>query len=225
MGAPPPSEFLAGIIFDMDGVLVDSEPFIAEAAIRMFRETYGVELRREQFAPYIGVGEARFISGVAAELGVTPVLPRDKDRTYAIYLESIRGRLKELPGATEFLRAVKKQGWRIAVATSADRIKLEGNLREIGLQTSIFNAIVTGEDVVKKKPDPEIFLLASSRLGLKPEKCLVIEDAPNGLRAGRAAGCLCLGVTSTFDAATLFEAGAQHVCADLASVPGAALVD
>jgi HAD superfamily hydrolase (TIGR01509 family) len=222
--APPPAPGeRAGIIFDMDGVLCDSEAYIAEAAIQMFRETYGVDLRRELFAPYVGVGEDRFLRGIAEEHGVTATLPRDKDRTYAIYLASIRGRLEALPGALEFVDAVKRAGWRIAVATSADRIKLDGNLREIGLPPERFDAIATAEDVRNKKPDPEIFVLAARRLALAPERCVVIEDAPNGLRAGRAAGCRCLGITSSFEAATLVEAGAEWTCANLGQVPADAL--
>ncbi len=220
---PPPGAAFDGIIFDMDGVLCDSEELIAEAAIRMFRETYGVELPRDRFAPYVGVGEGAFIQGVGRELGVTTTLPRDKDRTYAIYLELIPGRLVALPGAVAFVTAVKRAGWRIAVATSADRIKLEANLRVIGLPETMFDAVASGEDVTHKKPAPDLFLLAAERLGLAPARCLVIEDAPNGIRAGRAAGCRCLGVTSSFDDATLRAAGAEATCPDLAHVPLARL--
>ena len=169
-----PPATLSGIIFDMDGVLCDSEPFIAAAAIEMFRETYGLQVTRDGFAPFVGTGEDRFIAGVAELHGIRATLPRDKQRTYAIYLKLIRGKLRALPGAIEFARACRERGLKIAVATSADRIKLEGNLREIGLPAATFDAIITGEDVERKKPDPQIFLLASERLGLAPDCCLVI---------------------------------------------------
>ena len=210
---------IRGVIFDMDGVLVDSEPFICEAAMRMFEQTYGLIVKREDFIPFVGAGEDRFIGGVAEQYGVTLSMPRDKFRTYEIYLDIIRGKLKPLPGAVEFVRAVRSRGMRTAVATSADRVKMEGNLREIGLVVADFDAVVTGDDVARKKPDPEIFVLAAERIGLLPERCLVVEDAPNGVRAAKAAGCRCLGLTSSFTDATLREAGADHVATDLANVP------
>jgi HAD superfamily hydrolase (TIGR01509 family) len=210
---------IRGVIFDMDGVLVDSEPFICEAAMRMFEETYRQVVKREDFIPFVGAGEDRFIGGVAGKYGITLSMPRDKFRTYEIYLELIRGRLEPLPGAVEFVRAVQSRGMRTAVATSADRVKMEGNLREIGLAVADFDAVVTGDDVARKKPDPEIFLVAAGRIGLEPAHCLVVEDAPNGVRAAKAAGSPCLGLTSSFPESTLREAGADYVATDLAHVP------
>ena len=222
MSAPGPGP-IRGIIFDMDGVLVDSEPFICEAAMRMFEETYRQVVRREDFAPFVGAGEDRFIGGVAEKYGVTLSMPRDKFRTYEIYLDIIRGRLDPLPGAVDFIRAVKSHGLKTAVATSADRVKMEGNLREIRLAPGDFDAIVTGDDVAQKKPDPEIFLLAASRLNLPPAECLVVEDAPNGIAAAKAAGCRCLGLTTSFVEQTLRDAGADHVARDLSVIPEEAL--
>jgi HAD superfamily hydrolase (TIGR01509 family) len=213
--APP----LRGVIFDMDGVLVDSEPFICEAAMRMFETTYGQVVKREDFAPFVGAGEDRFIGGVAAKYGVTLSMPRDKFRTYEIYLDIIRGKLDPLPGAVAFVQLVKSRGLKSAVATSADRVKMEGNLREIKLSPADFDAIVTGDDVARKKPDPEIFLLAAARLNCPPAECLVIEDAPNGIAAAKAAGCRCLGLTSSFAEPTLHDAGADYVAANLSNVP------
>src|SRR5947208_13492046 len=100
---------LSGIIFDMDGVLCDSEPFIAAAAMEMFRQTYGQTVERADFAPFVGAGEDRFIGGVAEKYGITLTMPRDKLRTYTIYLELIRGQLQPLPGAVDFIRASRQR--------------------------------------------------------------------------------------------------------------------
>ena len=207
----------------MDGVLCDSEPFIKEAAARMFLEAHGITVFREDFTPFVGAGEDRFLGGVAEKYGVTLTMPRDKERTYAIYLEIIKGRLTPLPGAISFIAECRRRGLKLAVATSADRVKCDGNLAEIGLPASNFEVIVTGSDVVRKKPDPEVFLLAAKGLGLPTGECLVIEDAPNGLRAGKAAGSRCLGLTTSFNAETLRAAGADFVGTDLADVPAEAL--
>jgi HAD superfamily hydrolase (TIGR01509 family) len=210
---------LDGVIFDMDGVLCDSEPFIAAAAIQMFRQSYGLRATREDFAPFVGAGEDRFIGGVAEKYGVKLTMPRDKQRTYAIYLELIKGKLQPLPGAVTFIHDCRARGLKIAVATSADRVKLVGNLAQIGVPAETFDAVVTGDDVERKKPDPQIFQLAASRLKLDPRRCLVIEDAPNGLRAGKSAGSRCLGIMTTFDRETLLHAGADFLAPDLAQVP------
>lgn len=210
---------LRGVIFDMDGVLCDSEPFIAAAAIDMFRQTYGVAATRDDFAPFVGAGEDRFIGGVAEKYGVKLTMPRDKRRTYEIYLEHIKGKLHALPGAVQFIHDCRARGFNIAVATSADHVKLVGNLAQIGVPAETFDAVVTGDDVERKKPDPQIFLLAAFRLNIPPQQCLVIEDATNGIRAGRSAGSACLGITTTFDDATLRDAGAHWTAPDLAHVP------
>ena len=209
----------------MDGVLCDSEPFICEAAMRMFAETYGLRVRAEDFLPFVGAGEDRYLGGVAEKYGLTWNLQEDKQRTYQIYLEIIRGRLKPLAGAGEFIARCRRLGIRLAVATSADAVKMQGNLAEIGLPPETFDVCVNGLEVVRKKPDPEIFLLAIRRLELQPGECLIVEDAPNGIRAGKAAGATCLGLTTSFSAAELRAAGAHWTAADLAHVPPEALLD
>src|SRR5439155_6457342 len=128
------------------------------------------------FAPFVGTGEDRFIGGVAEKYDIPIVMPRDKEQTYTIYLDIIRGRLHPLPGAVEFVAACRRRGLKTALATSADAVKMRGNLHEIGIPASDFDAVVTGDDVQRKKPDPHIFLLAASRLDVPPQNCLVIED-------------------------------------------------
>jgi HAD superfamily hydrolase (TIGR01509 family) len=178
-----------------------------------------VTVQPDDFIPFVGAGEDRYIGGVAEKYGVNLSMPADKERTYAIYLDIIKGRLGPLPGAVQFIAASRARRLKLALATSADRVKMAGNLTEIGIRPAAFNAIVTGNDVQKKKPDPQVFLLAAKRLRLDPAKCLVVEDAPNGIRAGKAAGSNCLGITSSFTEKQLREAGADWIARDLAHVP------
>jgi beta-phosphoglucomutase len=210
-----------GVIFDMDGVLCDSEPFICEAACRMFVERHHATVSPEDFLPFVGAGEDRYIGGVAEKHGIVLDLPSDKARTYEIYLDIIRGRLGPLPGASEFIAACHDRGLKLAVATSADEVKMNGNLEQIGLPRLTFDACVTGSDIQRKKPHPDIFLRAAVMLHLPPEECLVVEDAPNGIQAARAAGSKCLGLTTSFDRAALVQAGANWTAPDLAHVPEA----
>jgi len=207
---------LKGIIFDMDGVLVDSEPFICEAAMRMFAER-GVTVSAEDFIPFVGAGEDRYIGGVAEKHGIALDIDRDKARTYAIYAEIVRGRLEPLDGVHEFIAKARARGMKLALASSADRVKIEVNLREIGLPPETFDAVVSGLDVVNKKPDPEIFLTAGQMLGLSPDECLVVEDAVNGVAAAKTAGMRCLGLTTSFSAEEL--SAADWIAGTLADAP------
>ncbi len=186
-----------GVIFDMDGVLVDSEPFICKAGCMMYAEL-GLKVKPEDFMPFVGMGENRYLGGVAEKYNFPIDIDKIKKRTYDIYLEIIRGALRPLPGVHEFIGHCRKLGKKIAVASSADRRKVEGNLREIGLEWESFDTVVVGEDVIHKKPDPEIFLLAAKRLNLLPAECLVVEDAVSGVAAAKAAGSKCLALTTSF---------------------------
>jgi beta-phosphoglucomutase len=207
---------IRGILFDMDGVLVDSEEFICEAAIQMFAEL-GLSVKPEDFIPFVGSGENRYLGGVAEKYGFSIDIDVAKVRAYTIYDEKVKGRLETLNGVRSFVTMCRQKGIKMAVASSADRMKVNINLREMGFPEGTFNAVVCGSDVVHKKPDPEIFITAAARLGLSPSDCLVIEDAINGIKAGKAAGCKCLALTTSFEASQLSEA--DWICRDLSDVP------
>jgi HAD superfamily hydrolase (TIGR01509 family) len=211
---------IRGILFDMDGVLVDSEPFICKSAVLMFGEL-GLKVSPEDFIPFVGMGENRYIGGVAEKYGLKIDIKKVKARTYVIYKTIIKGKLTALPGVREFIGKGRKKGLKLAVATSADHVKMEANLNEINLLPDLFNATVNGLEVEHKKPHPDIYLKASEKLGLKPEECLVVEDAPSGIKAAVAAGCKCLAVTSSFPKNKLAEA--DWICDSLLSVPEEAL--
>ncbi len=211
---------LKGVIFDMDGVLVDSEPFICDAAIKMFAE-HGLTVQPEDFLTFVGAGEDRYIGGVAEKYGYPLVLSRDKARTYEIYGEIVQGKLEPLREVGEFITKCREKGLKLAVASSADMVKIRINLREIGVPFETFDAVLSGDDVTHKKPDPEIFLKAAQELGIAPEESLVVEDAINGVAAAKSAGAKCLGITSSFTVDDL-RAADWHA-PDLADVPEAAI--
>ena len=206
---------IKGVIFDMDGVLVDSEPFICKAACMMFAER-GVQVQPEDFEPFVGMGENRYIGGVAEKYGHEVDITQVKKRTYDIYLEIIKGALEPLSGVFDFIAQCKARGLKQAVASSADLRKVEGNLTEIGLPLDSFDAVLTGDDVENKKPAPDIFLLAAERIGLDAADCLVVEDAVSGVEAAKAAGALCLGIMSSFNEEQL--KGADYFARDLSDV-------
>ena len=132
-------------------------------------------------------------------------------------LQQLGEGLRPLPGIMEFLNSLSHAGMRMALATSAGRRRTSGTLDELGL-THYFEAVVTGDDVGKGKPDPAIYRLAAERLAETPESLLVVEDAVSGVKSARAAGMRCLGVASDQRAEALRDAGADPVIADFRSL-------
>jgi beta-phosphoglucomutase len=207
---------IKGVLFDMDGVLVDSEEYICKAAIKMFEEL-GIQATPADFKPFVGMGENRYIGGVAELYNLPVDIEKVKARTYEIYKNIAGDKLAPLPGAHEFIARCRKKGFKLALATSADQVKMEINLNGIGLTAGTFDSIITGNDVVNKKPSPEIYLKAAESIGLKPEQCLVVEDAVSGIKSGKSAGCRCLAVTTSFSRSDLIEA--DWICRSLPEVP------
>jgi HAD superfamily hydrolase (TIGR01509 family) len=207
---------IQAVLFDMDGVLVDTEREICLAAIRMFREL-GISVYPDDFLPFVGAGENRYIGGVAEKYGIPLDIIRAKKRTYDIYSEIVHGKLKPLRGVPEFIDRCRKANIKMAIATSADMVKMEVNLREIGLPVETFDATVNGLQVVNKKPAPDIYLMAAQLLDVPPERCLVVEDAVNGVEAAKAAGMFCMALTTSFDAQQLRQA--DVICKDLSEAP------
>ena len=205
MLTPMPSAQIQAVIFDMDGVLTDSEPLINEAAVAMFRER-GIPAQPEDFLPFVGTGEDRYLGGVAAKYQEAIDLAAAKKRTYELYLDLVPTRLRAFPGAVELVHLCQQAGLKVALASSADRIKIEANLRQINLPPASWDTIVSAEDVVQKKPAPDLFLAAARKLRLPPTFCVVLEDAVNGIQAAKAAGMLCVAVAQTFPAEQLQQA-------------------
>jgi beta-phosphoglucomutase len=196
---------IEAVLFDMDGVLVDSEAYICQAGMAMFAEK-GYPVLAEDFLPFTGMGENRYLGGVAEKHKIPFDLEKDKARTYEIYAELVRGKLSALDGVHDFIGKCKNRGLKMAVASSADPVKVNINLEEIGLERKMFQAVVTGLDIEHKKPAPDIFLKAAKLMGADPECCLVVEDAISGVAAGKAAGARVLALTTSFSPGELSDA-------------------
>ena len=205
---------IEAILFDMDGVLVDSEAYICQAGINMFAEK-GYPVSAEDFLPFTGMGENRYLGGVAEKHRIPFELEKDKARTYEIYADLVKGKLSPLDGVHDFIGKCRNLGLKIAVASSADPVKVNINLEEIGLKRELFQAVVTGLDIEHKKPAPDIFLKAAKLMGADPQRCLVVEDAISGVAAGKAAGARVLALTTAFTPIDL--SGADWITETLAT--------
>ncbi|MDA3799592.1 MAG: HAD-IA family hydrolase [Kiritimatiellae bacterium] len=204
------------ILFDMDGVLTDTEPVILEAAIRGLK-TYGVNAKPEDFIPFVGRGEDLYIGGVAEKHGKA-YIPEMKKHVYDVYLEILPSMIEKIPGVKELLEQLHDANIKMAVATSADYIKMKANLEAIEVPLSWFDAIITGENVTNKKPDPEIYLKAAKAINVDPADCIVIEDAIHGVEAAKSAGCKCIAVASSFPKEELEAAGADITLDNFAQI-------
>ena len=209
-----------GILFDMDGVLMDSEPVITAAACEALNR-YGIPAKLEDFKPLHRHGReslywrrCRKVRPFAFELPM-------KALCYEIYGELVDRELGIYPGTKPMLEAFKAQGRVMALASSADLIKVRHNLRVAEIPFSTFAAVLTGDDVARKKPFPDIYLMAAEKAGVKPDDCVVAEDAVSGVQAAKAAGAYAIGVTTSFDEAALREAGADAVIHDISELPAA----
>ena len=198
------------VIFDMDGVLVNSEPVIEAADIQGLKE-YGVEAKPEDFKPFIGAGEDRYIGGVAEKYGVE-YKKEMKDRVYEIYLDIVSDKIKVFDGTKETLNKLNKADYNLALASSADRIKIDANLREAGFSPSLFEVIISGEEVSNKKPSPDIYKKTANKMKVLPEKCVVIEDSINGVKSAKAAGMKCIALTTSFSKEKLKKANPDFIC-------------
>lgn len=211
----PQEKKLKAVLFDMDGVLLDSEEYICRAGMMMFKEK-GYEVSPEDFLEFTGMGENRYLGGVAEKNGIPFELEKDKARTYEIYGEIVKGKLEAFKGVQDFIEKCRSRGLKLAVASSADPPKVNINLKEIGIPASTFGTVVTGLDIEHKKPAPDIFLKAAANLGVDASDCLVIEDAVSGVAAGKAAGARVLALTTSFSASEL--SGAEWIVSLLTEV-------
>ncbi|GJN31278.1 hypothetical protein PR202_gb19660 [Eleusine coracana subsp. coracana] len=157
---------VSAVLFDMDGVLCNSEEPSRQAAVDVFAEM-GVEVTVDDFVPFMGTGEANFLGGVARVKGVKDFDPESvKKRFFEIYLDKYAKPNSGIgfPGALELIMECKNAGLKIAVASSADRIKVDANLAAAGLPVSLFDTIVSADAFENLKPSPDIFLAASKNL-------------------------------------------------------------
>ncbi len=179
------------IIFDLDGVLLDSEPLYMAMNQKLFK-TLGVNISVEEYHSFVGISATTMWTIIKAKAH----LPQSAEELKAVEKELKYKTLNETPlvpteGVVEFLEKLKAGRYTMAIASSGLRKNIDTILNKLNVK-GYFDLIVSGEDVVKGKPEPDIFLKVSNHFGLKPEDCIVIEDSKNGVLAAKAAGMTCL---------------------------------
>ncbi|HCW53956.1 MAG TPA: HAD family phosphatase [Clostridium sp.] len=173
---------IKAVLFDMDGVIFDTEKAYLDTWIKVFNK-HGYEMKREIYISVMGTGRKNvkktFINIFGENL---PIEEMYKEKDYLLAKIIDEGKVPVKDGAEEILSYLKENGYKIALATSAKRVRTDKQVNMAKLE-KYFDEIVTGDDISNGKPDPEIFLKAANKLGVKPEECIVIEDSPAGIQA------------------------------------------
>ena len=210
------------VIFDVDGVLIDSEKVITTAASRALAER-GIKAGLKDFMPYIGAGEEKFIVELAKKHSKEEFIDEMLERMFEFYEQTVYTELKVFPSVLGTIDELYGRGISLAIASSATRRKLTVSLKAAGIDENKFKVILSGDDVSAKKPSPEIYIKTAAALSAPPGECVVIEDALNGVRSAKSAGMKCVAVTTSFPRAELEAAGADVVIDDIGEISGCAL--
>lgn len=202
---------IAAVVFDMDGVLINSHP-AHHGAWREFFRSLGTSISNEELS-FILDGRTR-TEILRHFLGNLPESElqhygRRKDEIF----RSMEWQIEPVAGVIYFLEELHRCGIASAVATSASEIRTLSTIERLGL-AEYFAAVITASDVQQGKPDPMVFNLACQRIGVSPEKALAFDDAPAGIESAKAAGMRCIGVASNGLSQRLLDAGAESVIAD-----------
>jgi HAD superfamily hydrolase (TIGR01509 family) len=182
---------IEAVVFDMDGVLIDSEP-VWERVRRAFVADHGGRWPDDAQDRMMGMSTAEWSAYISHDFGLRVPAPRVAELVIAAMAAEYQAHVPLLPGAVEAVRAISAR-WPLAVASSAPKSLIEAVLDLSGLRPA-FAAAVSSEEVARGKPAPDVYLEATARLLLPPASCAAVEDSSNGLRAAAAAGCAVIAV-------------------------------
>lgn len=214
------------VLFDNDGIVLNSEPLIFEATARVFAQ-YGIQITPEDVQYGIGAG-AKYVMDPMTKYGLGSVTVEDLMKAReTTFRELAAGRLQPFPDFLPFIHFLRCHGVRTALASSAATDVVRHNLALAGVPPELFDSIVDSSKIQRKKPAPDIFLAGAAELGVQPCDCLVIEDAPAGIAAARNAGMPVVALTTSLPGELLQEAGVvmsslQDVHHGMADLPGVA---
>jgi beta-phosphoglucomutase len=190
-------------LFDMDGVIVNSNPF-HKIALKQFCKKYGHDLSEEQLREKIyGRTNKDWLANVFGKLDPITLKKYGAEKEN-LFRELYKNDIEPVEGLTGFLKLMEEQKIPRAIATSAPRENVDFTLLHTGTE-KYFKTILDESFVTHGKPDPEIYLKTAAAIGFKPENCIVLEDSLSGVKSGKAAGCKVIGITTTHSREELAE--------------------
>jgi HAD superfamily hydrolase (TIGR01509 family) len=202
------------VIFDMDGVITDTEPLHVEAERRTCRH-FGLDVPDAEWVNFKGRTADDIFDYLMTNFGGGRGLDSQTLIAHktATYLKLLDDGLPIIPGFLDFLPQARRRFEKVGLATSSLSSVQRAVFDRYALE-SFFDAVTTGDELSRGKPDPEAYLKASAKLGLAPGDCVVIEDSVSGIRAGVAAGCRVVGLATSYEPEDLLSCGAHAVARD-----------
>jgi len=205
-----------GILFDLDGVLIDSEP-LHEFSLLQLSDRFGRRFGQDELLQFKGLPELSVAQAIQKSFPELALTTDEIIRLRLGLLKSNFHRVEMVEGALEFVQRAKAAGFRLGLTTSAAR-----SMQQLACETfalsSYFDTVITGEDIERGKPDPQPYERTAANLSLRPDECMVIEDAVNGVKSGKAAGCFVVGITTSFAGQALKLAGADLIVPSFTSL-------
>ena len=205
------------ILFDMDGVLINSEPLHEFTLLELssqFGRRFESEFELQQFKGLPEVSIASLFKKIYPNVTLTA------GEITRLRLEQLLENfhvVQMIEGSLELVKRCKTAGYQLGLTTSAARAVQQLAFEKFGL-SEYFDAVVTGEDIKRGKPDPEPYLLTAAKFSQPATSCMVVEDAVSGVLSGKGAGCFVVGITTSFEAEDLTNAGADLVVSSLGSL-------
>ena len=187
---------IKAVIFDMDGVLMDTREAYYKAARRLFKEEYGKTITRKGYESMFGREDRAVIKHFLKKFGLKGDVEELRLKKREMVQLQEKGNLKIFPGAKELVRTLSKE-YKLALTSSTWKTIVKNALDEFGMR-KYFTAIVGKEDVKRHKPDPEPYLITAKKLGVKPSECVVVEDSVAGVEAGKRAGTKVIAVMTSY---------------------------
>lgn len=184
------------VIFDMDGVLIDSEPAYLEMNFKLFDEL-GIEMPEEEYKDFVGMDSLKMWTMIKNKYGLSESAEelRLKEKNLMKNLLEAGADSMTVRGIPELIREFRKKNYALSLASSSSRENIDTVISKINLREH-FDFVISGDEVKSGKPEPDIFLRVASEFNLTPDKCFVIEDSFNGVTAAKKAGMYCIGFST-----------------------------
>ncbi len=190
----PKHQFLPGVIFDIDGVLLNSNPAHYESW-RLMGEEDGFDFTPQLFQETFGQRSDAIIAGHWPRSLSPEEIQRMAERKEAIYREMAEKNFPAMPGAADFVRELARRGFPLSVGSSGPAVNVNFVVERLGI-LPLLKGVVSGTDVTQAKPAPDIFLACAEKMAMEPGRCAVIDDSASGVRAAKAAGMKIIGFFS-----------------------------
>lgn len=186
---------IKGVIFDMDGVLIDSEPMHYLVLTKYLKEVLNIEITREQYNGFIGSTNTHILTFLKESHNLkreVPDMVQEYDQAIEAFFLASKETITPIDGVDVLISQLYKENLKLAVASSSAKNRIDMVIGTFGMD-KYFSAKISGQQVSRSKPAPDIFLLAAATLKIAPEECVVVEDSKNGVAAAKAAGMKCIG--------------------------------